>query len=74
MSFTDKTIEIECPECNEAIVGVVEMTLHILSSHKNYSIAEAPKYARLWADDAYEQMEEQERDWDIERRLDREVA
>lgn len=66
--FTDKTIVIECGECGEKIEGVETMQVHILDTHIGYSAVEAVQHARIWADSAYEQAEEdilnQEPDYD----------
>jgi hypothetical protein len=61
MRATDKTIEIECSECNAKIEGVDNMAEHIFGTHKTYSISESTKYARLWADQAYDKLEDDER-------------
>lgn len=57
MSYDDQNIPINCSDCDELEYGVDNMYQHILNVHKNYDPLEARHYARMWADDAYEQIE-----------------
>ena len=56
--YSDKDVPIECAECSELIEGVLPTVEHILSVHGNsYTPEEAANFARIWADNSYEQME-----------------
>lgn len=55
---TDKTIAIQCQECEALCEGIPEMVFHLLDVHgEDYSVKEATNVARVWADDAYEREE-----------------
>ena len=71
--FTDKTIEINCAECDKMETGVDAMMAHILDTHREYTAAEAANHARLWADDAYEVQEKQLSDYHDEKKIDRAI-
>ena len=70
MRFTDKTIEIRCGECQKLMTGVDYMANHIMQDHREYTPIEAVKFAREWADDAYDQEEEFECSYYEQRKLD----
>jgi hypothetical protein len=55
--YSDQDVPIECAECSELVEGVLPIVEHILSVHTNYTPEEAANFARVWADDAYEQIE-----------------
>lgn len=69
--FTDKTIEIECQECGQKVIGVDMMASHIMDIHQDYSPADAVDFARIWGDNAHENAEAFERHYDEQRRLDK---
>ncbi len=73
MRWTDETIEITCPECEEIVSGVQAMQMHILDNHPSYSAVESAQYARKWADTAYSAMEEFEADYYDQRKLDKAI-
>ena len=72
--LTDKTIEIECPECGSDEIGVDAMLSHILDFHNDYSPAEAVNFARLWADASYDEAEQFEKDYNDDRKLDKAIS
>lgn len=56
--YTDKDVPIECAECSELVEGVLPMVEHLLSNHsKDYTPEEAANFARVWADDTYEEID-----------------
>ncbi len=59
MTYNDKTIPIQCAECNEEVSGIIEMILHLYHTHPSYTVKEAISHANLWARDAYEEQAEQ---------------
>lgn len=63
MQLTDKNIEITCPECEDIVAGVDNMTQHILDLHRNYSAVDAVKFAQAWAEAAYEEIENKEHNY-----------
>lgn len=64
MIFDDKSIPVKCGECDHESEGVKDMECHICIDHSDlYTPKEARKYARLWAEDAYENDEEREREF-----------
>lgn len=55
---TDKTIEIECGECNVTIEGLELMVSHIIEFHPSYSLHEAAAFAEKWLEAAYDKHDE----------------
>lgn len=68
MRFIDKTVPVTCAECREQCDGIENILSHILVFHQDYSSDEAKKYARIWTDDAYEEIQRQEQDYGEARR------
>lgn len=68
MAYTDKTLPITCGECSQTIDGIPSMAIHILDEHEGYSVNEALQHARYWASDAYDILEQEERDYHISRK------
>jgi hypothetical protein len=71
---TDKTIEINCPECDELCIGVIETACHIASAHPDtYTLKEAAVYAQNCAEDSYAKEEEFLSDYYAQRKLDKAI-
>lgn len=56
--YSMDTIPITCPEDNTKAVGVNAMFSHIIEFHKDYDPPEAMRHAKLWAEEAFEQEEQ----------------
>lgn len=56
-SYTNETIPITCGECATQEIGVDQMSFHIMEAHRHYSAMEAIKFAEVWAENAFEELE-----------------
>ena len=73
MRFTDDTIDIECGECSEKVQGFSAMVAHIFDKHSEYSKDEQQVFAMAWLEDAYEREEENEKNYNEDRALDKAI-
>lgn len=71
--FTDANIEIKCAECDVQEIGRDAMEAHILKEHPAYTPLGAKFYAQQWCEDAHNAMEEFERDYGEQRKLDESI-